>query len=99
LPDRHERDWAAQVNGSPKNQKGIHFENVLPASPLYLCMQHISDHDLERFHLGMVKDEAELAAIEEHPLGCSPCIDAAEEAAQYVDTIRVAIIAGTFDLE
>jgi hypothetical protein len=26
---------------------------------------HICDHDLERYHLGMVKDEAELAALEE----------------------------------
>jgi hypothetical protein len=24
---------------------------------------HIDDHDLERYHLGMVKDEAELAAL------------------------------------
>jgi len=32
---------------------------------------HISDHDLERYHLGMVKDEAELAALEEHYLGYS----------------------------
>jgi dissimilatory sulfite reductase (desulfoviridin) alpha/beta subunit len=47
----------------------------------------------------MVQDEAELATIEEHLLTCSPCIDAAEEAAQYVDKIRVAIIVGDFDLE
>ena len=25
---------------------------------------HICDHDLERYHLGMVKDEAEIAALE-----------------------------------
>lgn len=59
-------------------------------------MNHISDHDLERFHLGMVKDEAELAMIEEHLLICSRCIDAAEVTAQYVDTIRVATIVGDF---
>src|ERR1019366_6757832 len=62
-------------------------------------MKHISDHDLERYHLGMVVDEAELAEIEEHLLVCSPCIDAAEQAAPYVDTIRAAIISGHFDLE
>jgi hypothetical protein len=61
-------------------------------------MYHISDHDLERFHLSMVQDEAELAIIEEHLLVCSDCIDAAEEKAKYVDTIRAAIIAGNFDL-
>jgi hypothetical protein len=64
----------------------------------YPGMNHISEHDLERFHLGMVKDEAELDVIEEHLLWCSRCIDAAEKAAQYVDTIRAAIIVGGFDL-
>ena len=29
-------------------------------------MDHISDHDLERYHLGMVVDEAELATLEGH---------------------------------
>jgi hypothetical protein len=59
-------------------------------------MTHISDHDLERYHLGMVKDEPELTTIEGHLLTCSPCIDAAEEAAQYVDTIRAATTVGDF---
>ena len=62
-------------------------------------MTHITGHDLECFHLGMVKDEAELAAIEEHLLWCSGCIDAAGEAARYVDTIRLAIIVGNLDLK
>lgn len=62
-------------------------------------MDHISDHDLERYHLSMLKDEAELAIIEEHLLTCSKCIDLAEETAGDVDMIRVAIIAGNLDLE
>ena len=61
-------------------------------------MNHISDHELERYHLGML-DKAKLATVEEHLLVCSDCIDAAEEAARYVDTIRVAIVRGDFDLE
>jgi hypothetical protein len=44
-----------------------------------------------------VNDEADLAMIEEHLLVCSDCIDAAEKTAQYVDTIRVAIVRGDFD--
>jgi hypothetical protein len=36
-------------------------------------MNHISDTDLERYHLGMVTDEAELAALEEHYMGCPEC--------------------------
>jgi len=62
-------------------------------------VNHISDHDLERYHLDMVKGEEELAALEEHLLGCPECADRAEESAQYVDTIRAALIAGDFDLE
>jgi hypothetical protein len=47
----------------------------------------------------MLTDEAELAVIEEHLTWCSRCIDAAEEAAQYVDAMRAAIIRGDYDLE
>jgi hypothetical protein len=39
---------------------------------------------------------AELAAIEEHLLTCSQFIDAAEEAPQYVDALRAAIIRGDY---
>ena len=52
---------------------------------------HISERDLERFHLGMMKDEAELARLEEHLLTCSRSIDIAEASAQYVDAMRAAI--------
>jgi hypothetical protein len=51
---------------------------------------HIDDHDLERYHLGMVKNEAELAALEEHLLWCGDCVDRAEATARYVDTVRAA---------
>jgi hypothetical protein len=46
----------------------------------------------------MVKDEAELAAVEEHLLWCSICVDRAEESATYVDSLRAGIIVGNFDL-
>jgi len=58
-----------------------------------VCAQmpgHISEHDLERYHLGMVTDD-ELAALEEHLLWCGSCVDRAEAAAQYVDTMRAAM--------
>ena len=64
-----------------------------------MCMEHLSDHDLERYHLGMVVDEAELAPLEEHLLACPDCAERAEESARYVDTMRAAIVAGGFDLE
>ncbi len=62
-------------------------------------MNHISDTDLERYHLGMVTDDSELAALEEHYLGCPDCATRAEEAAEYVDRIRAEIIVGNFDLD
>jgi hypothetical protein len=61
-------------------------------------MNHISDHDLERYHLGMVVDEAELAPLEEHLLACPKCVERAEESADYVDAIRAGTIMGNFDL-
>jgi len=51
---------------------------------------HIDDHDLERYHLGMVKDPSELAALEEHLLSCGACVDRTEATAQYVDAVRAA---------
>ena len=58
-----------------------------------------SDHDLERYHLGIVVDEAKLAPLEEHLLACPECVARAEQTAVYVDTLRAAIIEGNFDLE
>jgi hypothetical protein len=78
---------------------GFFFLRILGSLLYYMGMEHISDHDLERYHLGMIGDEAELAPLEEHLLGCPRCVERAEEAAAYVDTLRAAIITGNFDLE
>jgi len=59
---------------------------------------HISDHDLERYYLGMVTMEEELARLEEHLLCCPACVERAEETDGYVDLIRRAIILGDYDL-
>lgn len=53
---------------------------------------HLSDHDLERYYLGMITEEAELALLEEHLLWCGSCQDRAEEIQGYVDAIRVALL-------
>ena len=34
---------------------------------------HVSDDDLERYYLGMVTAEKELALLEEHILACPSC--------------------------
>jgi hypothetical protein len=56
---------------------------------------HISDHDLERLILGMVKDEAELERLEQYLLVCAECIERADEARQYVGTMKTALTANT----
>ncbi|HTQ58345.1 MAG TPA: hypothetical protein VMI94_27975 [Bryobacteraceae bacterium] len=65
----------------------------------YTSMDHLSDHDLERYHLRMIRDVAELAQFEEHLLACSECAERAEEAADFVDAMRGGIILGDYDLE
>jgi hypothetical protein len=62
-----------------------------------MAWQHISDEDLERYHLGMLTDEVGLAALEAHLLACSLCVERADEVWKYVDAIRGAIIEGGFD--
>ena len=64
-----------------------------------MAWQHISDEVLETYCLGMVNDESELALLEEHLLACPSCVERAEEAQNYVDAIRAAIVEGSFDLE
>jgi anti-sigma factor RsiW len=52
---------------------------------------HSTDHDLERYVLGMVKDEAELERLEEHLLACAECIDRAEQTRKYIQTMKAAL--------
>ena len=58
-----------------------------------MAWQHISDHDLDRYYLGIVADESELAPFEEHLLACPICVQRSEETQDYVDTIRAVLSA------
>lgn len=60
-------------------------------------MEHVSDDDLERYYLGRITDEAELAQLQEYLLACDECVKGAEESDAYIDAIRAAIIRGNFD--
>ena len=64
----------------------------LPSNNLHMDSKHISDHDLERYYLGMVMLEAELAPLEEHILACTFCAERAEVTQNYVDAIRAAVL-------
>jgi len=83
----------------PSGRSGEILLRVSARRGHYRVMEHISDDDLERYHLGMVTDEAELSLLEEHLLACPACVERAEKAADYVDTLRAAIVSGDFDLE
>ena len=54
--------------------------------------KHLSDHDLERYTLGMVKDDSELAPVQEHILACGWCAERADEVQNYMDAMRVGAI-------
>jgi hypothetical protein len=60
-------------------------------------VNHIPEEELERYHLGMVRYEAELAVLEEHYLACSKCAQRIEELGCYIDAVRSAIVLGDFD--
>lgn len=49
-------------------------------------------HDLERYYLGMVTDDTELAALEEHILACGSCAERADLAQDFVDAMRSAAL-------
>jgi hypothetical protein len=51
-------------------------------------MNHISDHDLERYYLGHVQNEGELALLEEHLLWCEACQQRMAESDYYIDAMR-----------
>jgi hypothetical protein len=60
---------------------------------ILVTVAHISDHDLARYYLGMMRDnEAELAPLEEHLLMCEACVDRAEDTQDYVDVMRVGLM-------
>ena len=56
------------------------------------CVNHISDHDLERHYLGMITDESESAPLEEHLLACPACVERAESLQDFVDALRAALV-------
>jgi len=60
---------------------------------------HITDQDLERYYLGMIRDDTELAPLEEHLLACEACLDRVEETQELVDFIRAGIILGNYNLD
>jgi hypothetical protein len=83
-------------------QSYYRFAHATPIQVSLVNYRHLlrrADLDRAASHLGMVVDEAELAPLEEHLLSCPRCVERAEEAAAYVDTLRAAMITGNFDLE
>jgi len=65
---------------------------TIPAVLRHMYTEHLSDHDLERYYLGMITEELELAPVEEHILACAWCASRAEEIQDYVDAVRSATL-------
>jgi anti-sigma factor RsiW len=52
---------------------------------------HPDDDALERYALGAISDESELAPLEEHLLACTDCLTRAERMEDYVLSVRSAL--------
>jgi hypothetical protein len=70
----------------------VNFVENFSAPRHYSIVSHISEHNLERYYLGQITDEAELAPLEKHLLLCQECLDSVIEAEWLVDNIRVALL-------
>ena len=58
---------------------------------MHIFGRHPGDDDLERYYLGTIDEEHELAEIEEHLLGCPDCVSRALMVEHVVNKIRVAL--------
>ena len=56
-----------------------------------MAVDHISEDDMERLTVGAVKDEGELAQLEEHLLVCHECIARGGGTLEFVETMRAAL--------
>jgi hypothetical protein len=65
----------------------------IPRAPQCFSMSnHLDDHDLERYYLGQIEDQEELAHLEEHYLNCPCCAERVAEIEDEVDAIQVALL-------
>lgn len=55
------------------------------------ALKHVQDEDLERYCLGTITEEAEIAPIEEHLMVCSECIDRAQAQDAYIRAVKGAL--------
>jgi hypothetical protein len=84
---------AAGVRRSKSGSTFDFFErNCYVKALIAMNWVHISDYDLDRYYLGMVTAEEELAPLEEHILACPSCSRRAEATQDYVDAMRVALL-------
>lgn len=52
---------------------------------------HLSDDDLERYLMGQIPDDAELAQVEEHVIACVACQKRAEAMGDYITAMKEAL--------
>ena len=71
---------------SPKSSRAL--PSTPGGEPLAAGVAHPSDDLLERYAMGVVRDEAELAPLEEHLLACPECVARAEREDDYVQSIK-----------
>lgn len=75
-----------------QNEDALMRESRATRHYIAMSNKHLDDHDLERYYLGQIENEAELAPLEEHYLGCPCCAARAEQIEEDVEALRVDLL-------
>lgn len=62
-----------------------------PRLPVPIGAEHPGEDTLERYALGVIRDETELARLEEHLLACPGCVARTEAWESYIYNIQSAL--------
>jgi len=67
-------------------------------TPIAANAMHPSEDDLERYAMGVLRDQYELASLEEHLLACPTCVARTEALEDYVWKIRPSLRQSLIDV-
>lgn len=58
-----------------------------------MATDHITDHDLEFYYLGMLRSSTDVMRLQEHLAACHQCVRRAITTADYIEAMQRALIA------
>lgn len=57
-----------------------------------MATDHITDHDLELYYLGMLRSSTDVMRLQEHLATCRQCVRQAISTADYIETLQRALL-------